>query len=54
MPSLLAHVEDSDCSFALGISGRDAPALVVFNPDLAAVYGEPAGIVDKFAAYVGR
>lgn len=48
MPSLIAHVEDSDCSLVAGIAPGTTTALVVFNPDLAEDYGELADVVDEF------
>lgn len=54
MPSLIAHVEDSDCSLVMGVAPEIPPALVVFNPAQAKDYGEPAEVVDQFDADPAR
>lgn len=48
-PSLIAHVEDSDCSLTVALRPSVEPVLVVFNGDVARDYGVIADIANRIA-----
>jgi hypothetical protein len=48
-PSLIAHVEDSDCSLVVALRPSVEPVLVVFNGDAARDYGIIADIANRIA-----